>query len=295
MVDVDSRTLERFVFEFALGLLERISSGVLKLLVAELTPSISCSVSSLRLESVVSSILWNVADLLFVDSGKKFLRTVIFSIHFDTLLALLILSLIILLFWCFNLIGFLDFWLGFFWLYFLRSYRFFGLFILQLKLLLRIQIWWINGPFDFGLFFLFLNLFLLFLWLWCLLFRLTGLRGWLFFLDLFFRLLVFFWNDNFWLLFLLWLLVIIVEVLKSFWLLELTGHPPLCWCRLINSCWNFRWFWFCQRWMFWWDGFCGFFRWLWCLFLFLRLFVLRFRFTILVILQYFFVFIDVLF
>lgn len=208
-------------------------------------PCVSSSVSCLCLKCIISSILWNKTNFILVYSWKELLWSIIVPIIFSILIwnVIIISYLFNFNFWFYflNLSWFFTClnWLLFL-IYFLRCDWSFSLFILKLKLLFRIQIRRINRTFDFSLFFLFLNLFLLFfrfrsLLLWTLLLR------WRLFFNLFFRFFIFFGNINLWLLFCS-LLIILIQILKSFRLLELTYHPSF-WL-LMNSSWYFRRFWF---------------------------------------------------
>ncbi len=234
MVHVDSWSLERFVFEFTLCLLEWVSSCVFQLFVAELSPCVACSISRLGFECIITSIFWNVADFFFIDSGKELLRIIfiLIIVVFFLLPIYLSFKLRFYFFQRFNL--FLNF--------LLWSNRFSWLLIFKLKFFFWVKIRGIHWPFNFLNFFLFLNFLLLFFRLWNL-FWLTMLFRWLLLLSLLW-LLILLRNINFNLLLLDWLLIIVIQVLQSLGLLKLTCHPSLCWGRIIN--WN--------RWYFWWFG-----------------------------------------
>lgn len=206
-----------------------------------LTPSISNSVSGFGFESVISSIFRNRPNLLFIDSWKEFLWSIISILLISLLIVIILFNLIFLDFNFWLLFNF-DWNFNFFlfdWFY-LRSNWSFSFFIFKIKLLFRVKVWRINRSFRFFLFFLLFNLFLLFFWLWSLLFRFRRC----FFFSLLFDFFLFFRNNDLRLFLLDRLFMIIVQVLQSFRLLELTCHPFWnSWLVSLN-CWDFWWLWF---------------------------------------------------
>ena len=174
---------------------------------AELTPWVASTipVTGFCLKSVVSSILWDKSDIVFVDSWKELLRTIIsltiVVITISIISAVLNCRLFDLSWLLAGYNCFLDdfyFFLNFFNYFLFGGDGFFCFFIFKLKFFLWVQIWWIDRPFDFLLLLLFFNLLLLLFWLWSLLW---ALLRWSFIYDFFlFIFLIFFWDDDLWLL-----------------------------------------------------------------------------------------------
>ncbi len=171
----------------------------------------------------------------------------------------------------------------------LRSNWFLCFFIFKIEFFFGVQIRCINRPFGFGLFLLLFDFFLLLFWLWSLLWLIFLFR-WSLLLNLLLAFLILFRNDDFSLFG--DLDMVVVQVFESFWLRELADHPA-SWL-LVDCSWYFGRFWLDQRRLLRWDWFSSLFGWLWCLQFFLWLWSLRLRLSVLVVLKYFFVGIDVI-
>jgi hypothetical protein len=175
-----------------------------------LSPCVTSSVSLFGFKSVISSILWNKSDLIFIYSREKLFRE---SISILLVFIFILDSILYDWFWSMVLYNWLSFFnfllnnflfnlswsfscnytatifnsLSLFTINFLRSYRLFILFIFKLKFIIRIQIRSINRSFHFFLFFLLFDLFfMLFLFRsWFLRFRRLLFRWSLFFSHFF--------------------------------------------------------------------------------------------------------------
>lgn len=202
MVNVDTRALECLVFQLSLCLLEWITPCVLQLLVAELSPCVACSISSLGLKSIVSSILRNVTNFVFINSRKELLRTVLVMIISINFLFLIYHN------WNnfrFNFLNCLNFFLHLL----LWSHWLSGFLILKVEFLLGIKIWRVNWSLDFLCLLFFLDFFLLLLRLWGL-FRFALLLRRLLLFYFLLWLLFLLRNNDFRLLNFSWLRVIII-------------------------------------------------------------------------------------
>ena len=175
-----------------------------------LPPCITSSISLFGFKCVISSILWDKSDLIFVYSREKLFRK---SISILLVFIFILDSIVYDRFWgmvLYNWLSFFNFLLNNFFFHlcwsfscnytaiifnclslftinFLRSYRLFILFIFKLKFIIRIQIRSINRSFNFFLFFLLLDFFFMFFLFrsWLLRFRWLLFRWSLFFSDFF--------------------------------------------------------------------------------------------------------------